>query len=135
MIIDKIKDLQLIARKQKNAIETSLLTVLLSDMLKVGKDNRNSSPTEDECVSILKKSLKTINETLSLDISQENKDKLSLEKTIIEVLLPKQASSEEIQLILTNNISMSKQDFFKVLKESFGQNFDATLANSIYGKR
>ena len=132
MILNQIKSLQIDYRKQKKDIEISILTVLISDMLKIGKDKRNSLPTEDECCSILKKYIKNIEETLSLSISDEAKTKLLLEKNLISSLLPKQATQQELSEFISQNCFESKSELFKALKEAFGNNFDANLVNVLW---
>lgn len=96
----KLKNDQLEARKAKNGIAASLLTTLIGEAAKIGKDTQNDDPTDTQVVATIKKFIKNIDELLQH--SPGNFQAIS-EKAILVRYLPKQIEEAEIRHILTNN--------------------------------
>ena len=65
MILEKIKNASLAARKAKEALAATLLTTLYSEAVNVGKNNGNRDTTDAEAVAVVKKFLKGVDETIS----------------------------------------------------------------------
>lgn len=66
MLIVKIKHDQLVARKNRDQIESTLLTTLIGEADMVGKNNGNRDPFDEEVISVVKKFLKGVNETIAI---------------------------------------------------------------------
>ena len=130
-ILETIKADQLTARKNKDSF-SALLTALISDISKIAKDSGNRETTDNDSVFVIKKFLKSIDETLSYKcIPMENKITLQHEKSILSAYLPKQASEEELSELIMNHKAKSKGEIFKLLKETYNSNFDSKIANQI----
>jgi len=130
-IIAQIKIDQFEARKMKDIVKSSLLTTLYSDIIKIGKDKRNGDSTEDEAISVIKKYIKSTDENLSLQLTEDKKSQFEIEKLILISYLPQQASEEELKEIIAANLGKSKGEIFKLLKEKFGSNYDAKFVNTL----
>ena len=66
MLIEKIKHDQLVARKNRSTVESTLLTTLIGEADMVGKNNGNRDPFDEEVISVVKKFLKGVNETIDI---------------------------------------------------------------------
>lgn len=66
MLIDTIKSDLLLARKMGISTEKNLLTTLVGDAERIGKDKGNRLPTDDEVLAVVKKFLKGIEENIKL---------------------------------------------------------------------
>ena len=100
-LIKQIKADLLIARKNKNPLTTNLLTVLVGDAEKVGKDKGNREPTNDEVLSIVKKMIESaaITSTNLDPLDTRSSDALA-EIRWLKQYLPIQLSRGEIYTII-----------------------------------
>lgn len=132
MLLNKIKEDQLDARKNKDTIKISVLTLALSDIIRVGKDNGNRETTEDEAVLVIKKHIKYLDENLALTLEENEKFEFSTQKIILESYLPTQATVEDIKQVMLQNPNASKGEIFKILKSKFGNNFDGKMVPQLF---
>lgn len=98
-LFSTIKINQLEARKANNGVAASVLTTLLGEAGKVGKDARNGDPNDAEVIATIKKFVKNIDDLLSHSPGNFN---AILEKSILVRYLPKQLSDAEIKQIMIN---------------------------------
>lgn len=142
MLIDKLKDNQLIARKAKNEIATSLLTTLYSEAGIVGKNNGNRQTTDDEVISVIKKFMKSANENKEIYTKSNNQEKLKVidsEIIILNSYLPESISEEKIgeainEILTQQNLPKEPASMGKIMKElknKFGATLDGALASKI----
>lgn len=132
MVINKIKADRILSMKNKDSYMSSLLGILLSDIIKIGKDKRNGETTDDEAISVIKKYIKTNKDNLLISgLTEEQKNQYSKEIIIFSSYLPEQVSEEVLKKFLNENKGKNKGEIFKLLKEKFGSNFDASLVNKL----
>ena len=101
MLIDTIKSDLLLARKLNNQVEKNLLTTLVGDAERVGKDKGNRPPNDDEVQAVVKKFMKGVDENIKLKdlpIFQE-------EKSILARYLPKMLSKESLANIIDDLVA------------------------------
>ena len=127
----QIKDEQLQARKNRDVIKINLLTTLLGDIIRVGKDRGNRPTTDEETLLVVKKYLKNIEEFLVLSKDATKTESLLKEKEILLNFLPKQASLEEVATVVGANFDKPKGEIFRILKEKFGNNFDPKIVQEL----
>ena len=97
--LEQIEAEQLEARKSGD-VKSKVLTTLISEIKMVGKNKRNGTTTEEETLSVIKKFVKNINETLSdkrVSLSNERLKELGDELAVYEKYLPKQLTLEELK--------------------------------------
>jgi uncharacterized protein YqeY len=108
-----VKD-RLLARKKRDLLMGNLLTVLVSDIEKVAKDDGNREPTEEDAILTIRKFLKGVKQNLELRPDDEG---MQVELSILEFYLPPQMSENQILEVLTQqnflNIG-SAMSFFKM---------------------
>jgi uncharacterized protein YqeY len=116
-LLQKIKDDQLQARKQSLKEIASILTTLIGEASKIGKDDGNRESTDAEVVAVIKKFIKNINETLSVKVSSD----LLLEKATLEAYLPEQLTGDDLVIAVKRAClraeAESVRDMGKVMKE------------------
>lgn len=132
MLLNTIKEAQLQARKNQD-VSAKLLTTLYSEALVPGKNNGNRESTDDEVMTVIKKFIKGIDEsiltytrasaTLYAD-RDERVSKLIAEKQVLEAFLPKQLTDDEIKRELIQLKAKLGTDFtIKNIMDSFNEKF------------
>ncbi len=98
-MIAQLKTRIITAMKAGNIPERNILKVVLGDLQ--SNETRKGAPlTVEECELTVRKIIKGVNETIPLTADPAAKAALEAEKTIMESLLPKTASEEEIAAAL-----------------------------------
>ena len=146
-----IQDAALAARKARNTDRAVLLSTLLAEAIKVGKDKGNRAPSDAEVVKTIKNflngielSVTELNRALLKDANElktKAREKLLTEKSILTSLLPPEsemASGEQLQVVIDKVLSETSDKSAKVmgvimkeLKLAFGDNFDGKRANML----
>jgi len=105
-MINKIRTEINEAIKSKDSLTRDTLRLLLSALLSKEKENRNPL-SESEVISVIKKEVKCLNETLEFcDETKENLRKELLSKIeILSKYLPVEMTAEDIETELNNYVS------------------------------
>lgn len=127
-LMNRIKQMQISARKSGFA-EASLLTTLLGEAAMVGK-NSGRETNDAEVVSVVKKFIKNIDETITALTSRGQDTSLFVaERQVLEQFLPKQLN--ESQLIDIAKQFNDMPSFMKHLKENFAGQYEGKLAATV----
>jgi len=108
MLIEEIKAKQVSARKCRDSFRIGILTTLLGEAEKIGKDAGNRKTTNDECIRIIKKFVKNINETLKL--TDKNSEVLKKELKVLSEFLPDEMSENDIAAAIAQIIVEMNND-------------------------
>lgn len=100
-MIEKIKTLHRNSIKNKDTIGKSLYSTLLGEM-ELEESRKNKALKEEECIVIVKKFIKNINETLQY-ANPPVRSFLNMEKELLESLLPKTMSNNDIVSFISHN--------------------------------
>lgn len=125
----EIKNKQITARKA-GSTHASLYTTLLGEAGMIGKNSGNRDTTDEEVVSVVKKFIKNIDETISA-LSSRGQDANAFleERALLEQFLPKQLDETQLKDIAAGRTSMP--EFMKFLKENFPGQYDGKLASTV----
>lgn len=147
VLLKRIQDDALAARKARDTGKASFLTTLFSEAGRVGKDDGNRDSTEDEVVAVVKKFINNIDSTLAefekrgVPTDSELRAQPNFERPLLEAYLPKQASEDEIRAAVATAIAALPEVNMKQmgvvmgrLAAQFGQNFDKTFASGLVKK-
>ena len=131
MLIEKIRHDMQEAKKNKEVLKGNLLSTLYAEIFTLSKSGKEL--TEDDEIKIIKKFIKNIDETLSLEITDEQKSKLNSEKEILETYLPKQLSKEETEKIVDEMLLQGKvmKDIMAFFKENYTGRYDGRTVSEI----
>lgn len=141
-ILVKLKELQLKARKEKDP-KAPFLTYLLSEIVNVGKNSGNRETTDAESIKIIKSMIKKTNENIEFLVSHQAStfknhdveiDQAKLELEVLESLLPKQLSRDELTHEINNLIAYGLKttgEIMRQLKIKFDGRYDGGLASMI----
>jgi uncharacterized protein YqeY len=145
-IIEKLKAKSLQLRKEHSPVAASI-AFALSEITKIGKNNGNRETTDDEAIKVIQKLLIVVNENIRYAEEKEDDGRLihlHYEKNILESVLPKMASDQDITDFLRDlftgkrgdNIP-KKGDVMKALRDHFGALVDmkhaSEIAKELYG--
>lgn len=138
LLVKRIKTEQMISRKARNTFRTGVLTTLLGEVSKIGKDAGNRDTTDEESIRVIKKFVKNIKDTLNL--TDTNSEALNNELLILDEFLPDEMSDEDVRLNVNMIIHEMQNDdsnpkivigpIMKIFKERF-KNFDGKTVSSI----
>lgn len=131
MLIEKIRHDMQEAKKNKEVLKANLLSTLYAEIFTLSKSGKEL--TEDDEIRIIKKFVKNIDETLALEITEEQKTRLNSEKEILESYLPKQLGKEETEKIVDEMISQGKvmKDIMAYFKENYTGRYDGKTVSEI----
>ncbi|MCX7877856.1 MAG: GatB/YqeY domain-containing protein [Ignavibacteria bacterium] len=129
MLLDKIRSDMQEAKKSRETLKANLLSTLYAEIFTQSKSDKGLT-SEDE-IKIIRKFIKNIDETLSLDISAENREKFTKEKEILEHYLPRQLSEDEIISLIKSQIAEGKtmKDIMSYFKEKYPGQYDGKLVS------
>jgi uncharacterized protein YqeY len=136
MLINKIKEDLLTARKNKSTIKVSLLSTLVGESVMVGKNSGNRETNDSEALGVIRKFLKNAEETLQRlnSIGRDTTD-IKEEITVLKQYLPQQLETDDlIKIILTmkqENQLINMGQVMKLLKEQYNGLYDAKNASNI----
>ena len=129
MLMNAIRTKQLEARKS-NDVLAGLYTTLLGEAQMIGKNDGNRETTDNEVISVVKKFIKNIDETVSaLTARNQDASVFLKERQALEVFLPKQLNEPQLYKLAAECSSMP--EFMKFLKENYAGQYDGKLASSV----
>jgi uncharacterized protein YqeY len=139
----KTKSIQL--RKERSPVASSIVFAI-SEIEKVGKNNGNRETTDDEAIKVIQKLLVVVNENIRYAGEKEDGRLIHLreEKEILESVLPKMASDQDITDFLRDLFTGKREDkipkkgeVMKALRDHFGALVDmkraSEIAKELYG--
>ncbi len=141
-IVNQIKQDQLTARKNRDDFTAKFLTVLMSDIINVGKNDGNRETTDDEAIQTLKSYLKVNDKNYDIFMKSNNEQLMfdcSKERSLIEQYLPKMATDEAVILALRSFKADLDKDgkLYNVgaamgfLKKTFGSTLNGATASKL----
>jgi uncharacterized protein YqeY len=95
MLIDQIKQRMFQAMKAGNVIEKEVLRTAIGEVTRSGDD-----PTDERVLAVLKKLVKSNQETLEATTSPEQRSELEREIVVIEAFLPKTPGPDQLRELL-----------------------------------
>ena len=144
MIVDQLKEDQLQARKDRDAVLASFLTTVFAEVVTVGKDDGNRETTDQESIAVLKKYIKRANEMKTILANEgsmmgvDGIDTADFEIEVINRYLPKQLSADDLNVVIAQIIEArefsSMQDMGKTmqaLKAMYEGTYDGATAVDI----
>lgn len=130
MLINKIKEDNLVARKAHDSAKASLLTTLLGEAEMIGKNDGNRQTTDAEVQEVIQKFVKNNKLTIAAlkDIGAEQFHK---ENEILSEYLPKMLSEEELKTVILSYGTKNMGEIMKQLKANHAGMYDGQLASKI----
>jgi uncharacterized protein len=104
MLIDDLKKRMFAAIKAGNTVEKELVRTAVGEITRTGDE-----ATDERVVGVLKKMMKSTEETLGLVTDEAKRDVLKQELTILESLVPRGLSAEDLVAALAPVAEAIKQ--------------------------
>ena len=139
MLIEKIREDMMSARKADDAVAKSLLVTLYAETMRVGKDKRNGDTTDDEAAIMIKKFATNCEETQRLlEARGQSATVQRRELEILRAYLPEQLSRDELEQSIHTIVAELPEASAKVmgkvmaeLKARHGSTYDGKLASEL----
>lgn len=122
-LFETIKQDRVNALKTEEEFTFTVLTTLFAECQMVGKNKRNGTPTDDECLAVIKKFIDGQQEMLKY---RQNDPKIKAEIDLYKAYLPAQLTLEQIT-----------EEFDKLQQTNIGlvmKHFNANFKNAFSGK-
>lgn len=132
-VLEKIKNDQLQARKNKDSFKASILTTLIGEIVSIGKNAGNRETNEEETLKLISKFKKGVQDTLAL-IKTGDITRYKTEIEIYDVYLPNLMTNDELKEVIRKIISegsINMGDIMKELKANYAGLYDGKIASSI----
>lgn len=131
MLLEKIRNDMHEAKKSKDVLRANLLSTLYAEIFTLSKSGKEL--TEEDEIKIIKKFIKNTDETLALEIPEEQKNKFKSEKEILESYLPQQLSKDETEKIVGEMLSQGKvmKDIMAYFKENYSGRYDGKTVSEL----
>jgi uncharacterized protein len=114
-LLRTIKEDALQARKDRAAVEASLLTTLGSEAAMVGKNAGNRESTDDEVMLVVRKFLKNNGETLKVVADPAVRSQYEEERSILQRYVPAELSEDEIRAEIATLGEVGPRDMGRVM--------------------
>lgn len=138
MLLKKIQEASLEARKRKDVVRAELLVTLYAEAARIGKDAGNRESTDDEVQRTVRKFVKGVDEFLAVTTDSDRRSKLQAEKEVLEALLPRMLSEDELGAAiggivagLTDKTPKAMGTIMAQLKARFGAAYDDATASRL----
>jgi uncharacterized protein YqeY len=95
MLIDQLKQRMFAAMKSGNTVEKEILRTAIGEVTRSGDD-----PTDERVTQVLKKLLKSNQETLAAATSEQQKSELNQEIAILQTFLPESPGPAQVAELL-----------------------------------
>jgi uncharacterized protein YqeY len=131
VLLEKIRQDMHEAKKNKDTLKANLLSTLYAELFTLSKSGKEL--TEEDEIKAIKKFIKNADETIALDIPDEQKAKFKSEKEILESYLPQQLGKDEIEKIVSPMLAEGKmmKDIMAYFKENYQGRYDGKTVNEI----
>lgn len=131
-LLNKIKTMQLEARKAKQTDKATLLTTLYAEAMTVGKNKANRDSTDQEVQEVVQKFLKN-NRDFQKVANESKKIELQKEESILLQFMPKMLTEDEIIALIeaaratTPNLGM----IMKYFKDEYAGRYDGAVLSKL----
>ena len=122
------------ARKEKNEVNKSILSLLYSDLNKKAIELRVEELTDADSTNVIKKFAKQLDEEIESNVKvgrAEKANELTYQKNLIQAYLPKQLSETEIKDILATLEDKSIPSVMKYFKTNYNGLVDMSLVSKL----
>lgn len=139
MLIDEIKQENITAMKEKNAVARNILGIVMNKyMLQAVEARATGKEVGDvELVKIIQKTIKELAEEKENYLkvgNTEEAEKIELQKNVIEKYLPKMLSEEEIEKIILGLEDKSVPSVMRFFKTNHNGNCDMKMVSTILNR-
>jgi len=128
-LFEKIKTDRINAKKQKNEVASSILTVLFGELENQSK--RNVVINDELVIQSCKKFILNNDETIKLVNDEFTKSRLQAENLILQVYLPVQLTIADLRSIINKLNINNLGQIMKYLKENYTGQYDGKDASIV----
>lgn len=137
-MINKIKEDLTYARKAGIKDKVGFLSMLYSDAMMIAKNKKKELPSDEECISVIKKIMKGCKDTVAHleKVPHLNRDYAAIynhdcEIEILYDYLPKQLTKEELMILLEEQDISNIGQTMKFFKDNYPNQYDGKYLSSL----
>ena len=123
-LYEKVKLDNNAALKAGDKVTKSILTVILGDVTTQAK-RENTEVTDEICLTIIRKIVKSIEQTIALTLNTSSVQELQLK--VLNSYLPKSLSKEEIIKLIEDNNLTNQKEAFAYLNINYKKLYDSKI--------
>ena len=136
MLYDTIKSKNIEAMKARDSVSRAIYSVLIGklDLLKVAKREKGEELSDADCVGIIQKTLKELEDEKNNYAKVNNNQKvedISKQMECAKALLPKMLTEEEVRNIVSNLEDKSLPNIMKYFKTNYAGKCDMSVVNKV----
>ena len=136
MLYDEIKKSNLLAMKERNSVARAIYSVLIGklDVVRITKREKGEELTDVDCVSVIQKTLKELEDERSNFVKVNNTLKVeSIDQQIkyAKAFLPKMLTEEEVVSIVSSLEDKSLPNIMKYFKSNYAGKCDMGIVNKV----
>ena len=136
MLYDEIKKSNLLAMKERNSVARAIYSVLIGklDVVRITKREKGEELTDVDCVSVIQKTLKELEDERSNFVKVNNTLKVeSIDQQIkyAKAFLPKMLTEEEVVSIVSSLEDRSLPNIMKYFKSNYAGKCDMGIVNKV----
>ena len=136
MLYDTIKSKNIEAMKARDSVSRAIYSVLIGklDLLKVAKREKGEELSDADCVGIIQKTLKELEDEKNNYAKANNNQKvedISKQMECAKALLPKMLTEEEVRNIVSNLEDKSLPNIMKYFKTNYAGKCDMSVVNKV----
>lgn len=140
-LFEQIKQDQLVARKDRDALRALLLTTLIGEATAIGKNDGNRDVTDAEVVALMKKfdkgiveSIAALRDVSNVDASADRYVNLLKEQSILQHYMPQQMDEHLLTMavrMIVNEVGSNMGQVMATLKTRYAGQYDGKMASAI----
>jgi len=135
-LLETLKKDQMDARRAKDGVTVTLLSTLIGEAVKVGKDAANRDSTDDEVIRTIKKFINNCEDTRThLVAFSGDTGHLDRELALYNRYVPKQLSEQALEVIILTmkqtSDTFDMKNIMAALKSQYAGTYDGKLASAV----
>lgn len=138
MLLDKIKQDSLEARRARETEKATMLVTLFAEASRPGKDAGNRDSSDEEVVKVVRKFMTGLNDSLAVLTQPEAIARAHREKQLLECYLPSQLSGAALSAVVDGIVASVSDKSAKsigvvmnALRKAHGGAYDGTEASTL----
>lgn len=120
MLIHKIREDSLAARKARETDKATLLVTLFAEASRAGKDDGNRDSTDEEAMKTVRKFIDGIDTSLAVLTDTALVAKAQAEKNLLLTYLPAQLSGDALRAVINEIVGTLKEKNAKAMGQVMG---------------
>lgn len=130
-LFEHLNELKTAALKSRDRITFTELGTVLGEAKQIATKKENRDPTDEEVISIIKKTLDGIAELLNLEKDDTKRAELIIKRSLLQSFMPTQLSENEVRVIIENSGLKEVKHIMQLFKSKYAGKYDGKQVSAI----